>query len=270
MAKNCYGRRLSELLQEHQEPFLLHGGAGATEAVPCCSVAEACRRRLLGLCDHGSVRKRRGISSSNAGRSKLGRVFCGMAVRMALRWDLAGCFSCGGAREIFRRLPRAGDIGDCDVVMEFDDDSARHGRQLSPVSVLELHSDEEYPMLSNWEDDDEPSTSGSSPPSDQDFIGATSPCFTFYNDEKIGAMQVEDKEKVMRSGKSMKEQVIISSWERIAGDISKIPLLVELDFPGSLQEWRRLREEEVSLVGTSIEAMIFEEIRGEAVRDMIS
>lgn len=63
--------------------------------------------------------------------------------------------------------------------------------------------------------------------------------------------------------------MIISSWERISGDISRIPALVELDLTGSLQQWRRLREEESSQVGASIEAMIFEEMRVEAVRDMM-
>jgi hypothetical protein len=70
MADRCYGgRRLCELLQEQQEPFLLH--PGASEAAP-----PRCRRSALGR-----------------------------AARRAVR--LAGCFSCG-ARESFRRLQRAG------------------------------------------------------------------------------------------------------------------------------------------------------------------
>ncbi|KAL5206202.1 hypothetical protein ABZP36_034411 [Zizania latifolia] len=246
MGDSCYGRRLSELLQEQQEPFLLRA-----------SVAKACRRRLLGFCHHCAVTKRRA----------LGGIFCGSAVRRAL---LAGCFSCG-ARESFRRLRRAGDIGDCKVDMvEFDDD-AECARQLSPMSVLELHSDEESSaMPGDCEEDNPPSTSGkSSPPQDQNFIGAASPCFTLYEYGKICKTETGEDKAATKSGMSMEEQMI-SSWERIAGDISRIPMVVQLDLSGSVQQWRRLREEEISQVGASIEAMIFEEMRGEAVRDMLA
>ncbi|XP_062203845.1 uncharacterized protein LOC133906082 [Phragmites australis] len=244
MASNCDGRRLSELLQEQQEPFLLLHG----EALLCCSVAEACGRRLRGLCDRGSVRQRQGGSHGGA-TSTLGKA---VRRKLPLRWHLAGCFSCG-VRQRFRRLPR-------DVFTEFDDDGGREedqdgGRQLSPVSVLQLHSDEESPTLSNWEEDEKPSTSGSSPPSDHD-----SPCFTFHSNRgKICAAEVEEK-----------EQRIVSAWERIAADISRIPRLVELDLAGSVREWRRhAGEEEARRVGESVEAMIFEEVRWEAMRDML-
>ncbi|XP_014758052.1 uncharacterized protein LOC106866769 isoform X2 [Brachypodium distachyon] len=102
MAGGCYGRRrLSELLQEQQEPFLfllpLHGHGGGE--APCCSA--------------------------------LGR-----AARRALRPGY-GCFPCG-RREKFRRLPRGGDNGG---PSDDDDelgggDGAR--QQLSPVSVLDV------------------------------------------------------------------------------------------------------------------------------------
>ncbi|KAF0914514.1 hypothetical protein E2562_028990 [Oryza meyeriana var. granulata] len=248
MGDGCYGRRLSELLQEQQEPFLL-GGA---------SVVDACRRRLLGFCHRRAVsRGRRALGLGTAS-------FCGSAVRRAL---LAGCFSCG-ARESFRRLRRAGGIAaGCDV----DDDDQECARQLSPVSVLELHSDEESsPMLGDREEDETPSTSGKSspPPPENDLFGTASPCFIFYEAGKIGKAETGEEYKATRS--KLEEQTIISSWERIAGDISRIPMLVELDLAGSAQQWRRLREEEVSQVGASIEAMIFEEMRVEAVRDMLA
>jgi hypothetical protein len=105
MAGSCYGgRRLCELLQEQQEPFLHRG---ATEAAPpCCSVA--CRRSTLGR-----------------------------AARRVVR--LAGCFPCG-ARESFRRLQRAGG----DAVAGFDDDDgARHLSPVSVLDVLRYCSDEE-------------------------------------------------------------------------------------------------------------------------------
>jgi hypothetical protein len=77
--------------------------------------------------------------------------------------------------------------------------------------------------------------------------------------------------------RSEEEQRIISSWDRIAGDIERVPALAELDlfYSGSAPEWlpqqRLLRLGEASRrVGASIEAMIFEEVRDEAVRDMLS
>uniref|UniRef100_A0A0A9AEA3 DUF4378 domain-containing protein n=1 Tax=Arundo donax TaxID=35708 RepID=A0A0A9AEA3_ARUDO len=257
MANNCYGRRLSDLLQEQQEPFLLHGG-----------VAEAQRRRrrlrLHGQCNCGNVsdgaKNRRSIA--NGGVSALGRsVLCGgKAVRRALRWDIAGCFSCG-AGESFRRLRRAGDTGDRDVSAELDGGRGRGGEdgqdregQLSPVSVLELHCDEEPPT----------------PPSGQDFLGAASPCFAVFSSggSKICAMEVEEEKEQVK--KASGEQAIVSAWERIAAEISRIPRLVELDLAGSVREWRRrIDEEEARLVAENVEAMIFEETRWEAVRDML-
>ncbi|KAG8049369.1 hypothetical protein GUJ93_ZPchr0009g2184 [Zizania palustris] len=220
MGDSCYGRRLSELLQEQQEPFLLRA-----------SVAKAC----------AGVTKRRA----------LGGIFCGSAVRRAL---LAGCFSCG-ARESFRRLRRAADM------VELDDD-VECARQLSPMSVLELHSDEESSAMPAG-DYNPPSTSGKgSPPQDQTFIGAASPCFAFYKYGKICKTETGEHKKASKRG--------ISSGERIAGDISRIPMLVQPDLSASVQQWRRLREEEISQVGASIEAMIFEDMRGEAVRDMLA
>jgi hypothetical protein len=185
-------RRLSELLQEQQEPFLVEtaktrrprrgrggtgtgSGGGGGGAQGCCPAA-ACRR-LLRLCSHGfKKRKSGGGSSAGVGsglRSALSKVLCGRAVRRVLRWEdlgAAGCFSGAGAgcRREFRRLRRSlGDSGECDpramVFAEDDaDDEDRMGwkadmmdvdssRQLSPISVLELHSDDEAesPVHSN-------------------------------------------------------------------------------------------------------------------------
>ena len=170
-------RRLSELLQEQQEPFLVEaakarrprrgrgGGGGGGGGGPGCCPAAACRR-LLRLCNHGFKKRKSGAAGVGSGglRSALSKVLCGRAMRRVLRWeDLgAGCFSGAGAgcgRE-FRRLRRSlGDSGECDpraMVFAADDaeeEEERMGwkadvdvdssRQLSPVSVLDLHSDDE-------------------------------------------------------------------------------------------------------------------------------
>lgn len=175
MAGGCYGRRrLSELLQEQQEPFLVEA-AKKTRRLrrgrlggACCPVA-ACRR-LLRLCNHG-FKKRRGASATAAAsssgigggglRSALSKVLCSKAMRRVLRWENLGGGGGGADRGEFRRLRRsAGDSGECDVrAMEFDtrwkaadmeEMDVDSSRQLSPVSVLdlELHSDDDSPAHS--------------------------------------------------------------------------------------------------------------------------
>lgn len=301
-------RRLSELLQEQQEPFLVEAakarrprrgrcasGGGAGGWLGCCPAA-ACRR-LLRLCSHGfKKRKSGGGAGGGAGvgsglRSALSKVLCGRAVRRVLRWEdlgAAGCFSGAGAgcgRE-FRRLRRSlGDSGECNPrAMVFAEDDAdeeeRMGwkadvdvdssRQLSPVSVLELHSDDDdqSPVHSQWEDE-KPSTSGSSPPSEY-FLGPASPCFSFsYNlHDKFCEMEVDETEdEAVRNGRSIEEQ--ISLWEKIAGDISRIPAMMELDLSRSMRQWREM-EPEVREIGARIETLIFEDIRRETVCDMLT
>ncbi|CAM0875492.1 unnamed protein product [Alopecurus aequalis] len=293
------GRRLSELLQEQQEPFLVEaaktrrlrrgrpgggGAAGGGGGGACCPVA-ACRR-LLRLCNHGFKKRSVGIAGL---RSALSKVLSSKAMRSVLRWENlggGGCFTgvtVGGDLE-FRRLSRsAGHSGECDArAMELGDDEYERARwktdmevdssrQLSPVSVLDLHSDDESLVHSPWEDE-KPSTSCSSPPS-EDFHGPTSPCFTYnvHHDDsyKARAMETEeeDEESVRNQRKCIEEQ--ISSWERIAGDIAKIPSMVELDLAQYMQQWRGLRPE-VREIGARIETLIFEDMRRETVCDMLA
>ncbi|KAM0921969.1 hypothetical protein ACQ4PT_006520 [Festuca glaucescens] len=285
------GRRLSELLLEHQEPFLVEaaktrrlrrgrtsGGGGATCGGGACCPVAACRR-LLRLCNPGFKKRGVGIAGLRS------------ALRTVLHWEspgAGGCFPVVSGDGEFRRLRRrtAGDSGECDArAMEFgDDDDDEHerarwkadmevdcSRQLSPVSVLELHSDDdESPAHSLWEDE-KPSTSGSSPPS-EDFHGPTSPCFTFdiVDDDKAHAMETteeEDEETVINHRRSIEAQ--ISAWERIAGDIAKIPSMVELDLAQYMQQWRGLKPE-VREIGARIETLIFEDMRRETVCDMLA
>uniref|UniRef100_M8CKV1 Uncharacterized protein n=1 Tax=Aegilops tauschii TaxID=37682 RepID=M8CKV1_AEGTA len=141
-------------------------------------------------------------------------------------------------------------------------DSSRQGRPRS--GPVELHSDDESPVHSRWEEDEKPSTSGSSPSApSSDFHGPTSPCFTYdVHGDKARAISMEatEEEDEETAGKSILEQ--ISSWERIAGDIYKIPGMVELDLSESGQQWRGLQPE-VREIGARIETLIFEEIRRE-------
>ena len=121
-------------------------------------------------------------------------------------------------------------------------------------------------------EDEKPSTSGtgSSPPS-EDSHGPTSPCFTYnVHDKARRATETEDDEDAVirnQQRRSIEEQ--ISSWERIAGDIARIPGMVELDLAQYMAQWRGLKPE-VREIGARIEHLIFEDMRRETVCDMLA
>jgi hypothetical protein len=125
MATSCCtaARRLSDLLREQQEPFLLqdHDGSGTASRTPAAA----------------SARTRNVLRGSTATVTKL-----------TLRWAddlLAGCFPCAATRQRFRRLPRPDrDIASAGADCYDGGGAVDCGRQqLSPVSVLDLHSDDE-------------------------------------------------------------------------------------------------------------------------------
>lgn len=119
--------------------------------------------------------------------------------------------------------------------------------------------------------DEKPSTSGSSPPSES-FLGPScSPCFSYNLHDKFCEMEEDDEaeeEETVRNGRSIEEQ--ISSWEKIAGDISRIPAMMELDLSRSARQWREPKPEEVREIGARIETLIFDDIRRETVCDMLA
>jgi hypothetical protein len=113
------------------------------------------------------------------------------------------------------------------------------------------------------EDDDRPPlTQGSSPSPDPLTGAATSLSFTSHADDDMTCAHAPEA----KTTRSEDVQRIISSWERIAS----VPMLEELHLSStwSAPEWRRLVLGETAPVGASIEAMIFEEVRAEAVRDI--
>jgi hypothetical protein len=68
------------------------------------------------------------------------------------------------------------------------------------------------------------------------------------------------------SSKQTDEQVL--SWENITRDITKIPTLIEFDFTKSKKQWRQPKQDMID-IGSKIETLIFEEIRKEAVLDLL-
>ncbi|WVZ91486.1 hypothetical protein U9M48_037652 [Paspalum notatum var. saurae] len=245
-------RRVSDLLQEQQEPFLRVQGHSETPSA-------LGRTLLLCLLCGGS----NAVAAKPLQRRRWGR--------------LAACFPCAvpASRKRFRRLPRAGaGVGDgadcCDAATAMVDCG---GTQLSPVSVLDLElrsDDDDSPDHCNWvqeqDDDGKPTTSGPSPPPSS--LGLTAGA---HADAIVGTGGDQRKQRRAFSLSTLpeKEKAVVSSWERIAADISRIPTMVALDLSGSGSVAGEEEEEARRLVGQSIEAMIFEEVRWEAVRDMI-
>jgi hypothetical protein len=135
-----YGKTLSELLMEQQEPFLLDEYLeqnGYSRRAPKCN-------QRFGLCCSLSVcekllkrRSRGGTGGATALRSILNKIMYQKVIRKLMNW---GC----GKKTKFRRLDNSfeGDSnGEEDDWRKMEVTS----RQLSPVSVLELRSDEGSP-----------------------------------------------------------------------------------------------------------------------------
>lgn len=136
-----YGKRLSELLMEQQEPFLLDEYLkqnGYSRRAPkchqisglCCPLS-VCKKLLKKRSSRGST----GGSCSTALRSMLNKIMYQKVIRKLMNW---GC----GKKMEFRRLDNSFErdsIGEDDDWRKMEVSS----RQLSPVSVFELHSDED-------------------------------------------------------------------------------------------------------------------------------
>ncbi|XP_072957820.1 uncharacterized protein [Typha angustifolia] len=279
-----YGRRLSELLQEQQEPFLLdvylleNGYSSRALKSPsvgrCCSLS-ACSR-LLRLCRYGF--KRRG--------GVLRYALVNFVYQKVIKKRTMQVFSCfcemGGKPNLpeFRRLSSSCDIDEGESDGDFPWKAMEDSRQLSPVSVLDMHSDQVK--------DEKPSTSGSSPKQTaqaswldfEEIIGSTSPvphnCKINQSGQLLSECVKEVEEMIwdsheclspQRTGKLIEEQII--SWEKLRGDIAKLTHLIHLDFSRPSREWRQFQSERKE-IGMEIETQIFEDIRREAVMDILS
>jgi hypothetical protein len=95
--------------------------------------------------------------------------------------------------------------------------------------------------------------------------------FSYNLHDKLSEMEVDEEaeEETVRNGGSRSIEEQISSWEKIAGDISRIPAMMELDLSRSVRQWREMAPE-VMEIGARIETLIFEDIRRETVCDMLA
>ncbi|XP_078178313.1 uncharacterized protein LOC144572563 [Carex rostrata] len=265
-----YGKRLSELLMEQQEPFLLDEYLkqnGYSRRAPkchqisglCCPLS-VCKKLLKKRSSRGSA----GGSCSTALRSMLNKIMYQKVIRKLMNW---GC----GKKMEFRRLDNSfeGDsIGEDDDWRKMEVSS----RQLSPVSVFELHSDEDSSPSNeyrNFQDEERLSTSSRVSEGEEELQISTNSSLKNNVVGKDVQEMIWEPQETLRSQMSLKqtdEQVL--SWEKITRDINKIPTLIEYDFTKSGKQWCQLKQDMVG-IGSEIETLIFEEIRKEAVLDLL-
>ncbi|KAG6480537.1 uncharacterized protein LOC122016567 [Zingiber officinale] len=230
-------RRLFELLEEQQEPFLLdvylleHGYSDsramkATAASICCPGSSSCNfRKLTRFGIYGLRKSRRGLL-----RFLLDKFAYSKLIRKAWRWQIKD----GNRAVEFRRLSYSGGTEEGELAREV----------LSPVSVLELQAEEEASSSSNF---DSPIEKSESP-------------WARSDPPKASRRFIFEPHHFVRSRGSLSEEEILSCeslTHLIASDLSK-----------SSKEWIQFRVEE-SEVGVEIERIIFEEMRAETLHDVL-
>ncbi|XP_064963043.1 uncharacterized protein LOC135636128 [Musa acuminata AAA Group] len=281
-----HGRRLFELLEEQQEPFLLdvylleHGYSDrATRANDAaafmCWPGSACRRlRRFGT--NGFKRKRGGIL-----RLLLDKVVYNKVVRKAWSWD--GAVVGSGRWSIFGTLfemkgksnvvefHRLSCSGGTEVDREDQCRAPSSSTQLSPVSVLELHSDEVEEEVSsisahNWAAVEELLYGRCHDPKRANTKKHLYEPHHFVLDclrEVEGRLSTPHEcSGPEKRGKNRDEEVL--SYDNHGAALANLSRLIDSDFSKSGREWNH-HQHEMTEVGTQIEHLIFEEIREETL-----
>ncbi|XP_074560028.1 uncharacterized protein LOC141816091 [Curcuma longa] len=236
-----HGRRLCELLEEQQEPFLLdayllqHGYSDrAADAAACvCCLGSACSR-LKGFSDYWLKRrkkkkKKKKKKKTEVIRHVLAKIACDRMISRACRRNAAAIDRLMKAENHgveFHRLSSAAATDEAEIDKE----------ERSPVSVLALHSheaEEESTSPSSFESTEEAKNSCSSNPEDD--------C----------SRELEESLRVDCDG------IVVDLSQLIARDLSS-----------SHKEWSQF-EHERRAVGAAIEHIIFEEIRQETALDLL-
>ncbi|XP_042374571.1 uncharacterized protein LOC121968153 [Zingiber officinale] len=233
-----HGRRLCELLEEQQEPFLLdaylsqHGYSDrrAADAAACvCCLGSACSR-LKGLSDYWLVRrKRKKKKKSEAVRHVLAKIACDRMIRRAWRRNAAAIDRLMKAENHggeFHRLSSAAATDEAEMDKE----------ERSPVSVLALHS----PVAAEGEESTSPSSFGST------------------EEAENSGSNLEDRLR------ELEESLRVDYCDGIVN----LSQLISGDLSSSNKEWSQF-EHERREVGAEIEHIIFEEIRQETALDLL-
>ncbi|XP_008798916.2 uncharacterized protein LOC103713681 [Phoenix dactylifera] len=289
-------RRLFELLEEQQEPFLLDvyllengysDRALRSQATVLCWPGSACRS-LLRLSSHGCKRKRGGVL-----RCILNNFLHRKVIWKALSWEgtarengRRGVFEMGTESHVadFHRLSSSSAVNEGELDGEVQWKVLEDSNQPSPVSVLELHSDEASPVRNHspssnlTKETEEASWVGL-----EELLGSASllsqhaktktesneshqlllDCVRELEEGIWGSHECLSPERPKRT---IKEHIF--SWEKLRGDLADITQLVDLEVSKCREEWRHFQPE-IREIGIEIEAVIFEEIGEEIALDML-
>lgn len=249
-------RRLSEVLEEQQEPFFLDNVQ--SERTTQSRAAFLCWR----LSDRCFWRKRGG-----AWRSCLPSKFgCWDVVKRALNWTdtapphyrrlgLSDCFP-----EVRSKRHVGGPRGELNRGIGWKE------CELSPVSVLDLYPDEDSSARNRSSpvevEEEEQSTSGLN-----SCVEDGSGGFTLPPPFEEAKREVPPPSRETTSGDKTEEGTW--SWESQWGDLALITNLISLDFYGSRQQdWSRFQDQRSEL-RVQIEGLIMEELSEECVLDML-
>ncbi|XP_072973963.1 uncharacterized protein [Typha angustifolia] len=260
------GRRLSELLEEQQEPFfldiyLIENGYSTrileSQATSMCWPGNA-SRRMQKLTSNGFKRNECGLL-----RCMVSKILYSKAVRKALNWEAKAPEI--GASTTFDGLSSNGskpnDWSGCSR-SSGDDLVGNHGqwrcmevdsKQHSPVSVLDLHSYESSPVYSHNEEETPPTVSS---------IDSPNEALDVFKD----VLDAADSPASNQFGLDFDKEGL--PWEIPKVDQAKITQLIVSELSNSRLEWSHFQPQ-MREIGVEIEAAIFEEICDEAVVDIV-
>ncbi|WOK99593.1 hypothetical protein Cni_G08305 [Canna indica] len=248
-----HGRRLFELLEEQQEPFLLdvylleHGYSDRAIKADATFMCWPSRLRR--------IKRKRGTRFL---RCLLSKVVYNKVMRKAWRWETAAAFGAGkwsffgsikGKNDAvdFHRLSYSGGI---------DEDAAiGSSNQLSPVSVLELHSDEVEEELSSTSTLDSPNE-------------VSWGCFCDDAQKPNRKRHFFEPHHFVLDCHECSVPEILLPCESQTAALSDISKLIDSDLSKSRKEWIQFQHD-ITEVGVEIEHIIFEEIRDETLLEIL-
>ncbi|ONK74568.1 uncharacterized protein A4U43_C03F7800 [Asparagus officinalis] len=246
-------RRLFELLEEQQEPFLLENGFSRRRCFKCEGTF-----RCWSLSNHGFRRRR---ARNGILHCFLARSVCWKAIKRALKWErakLAGCLS---------EIRSEANAGGFHRLSGFSGEIKGNKIEHSPVSVLELHSYEASSDQNHSMDEENSSTSRLNSPTYSLPIRPRQLLLDFL--EEMEERDCHPCEFLgQKMGTNIMKQEEIFPWEKQREDVPMFSDLLSLDLSATKREWTQFQAEKRE-IGTKIGGMIFEEMRVECVYDML-
>ncbi|CAL9044171.1 uncharacterized protein LOC135673376 isoform X1 [Musa acuminata AAA Group] len=284
------GRRLSELLEEQQEPFLMdvylvEKGYSerlfTSQATSLCWPITACKR-LKSLQGHGFRRRR----SCRPSKCMLTKLLNGKAIRKALSWNKkkkikkAFRLSDTGSKEKAMSGGRA--VGDLDGALRRRCMQVDDSKQLSSVSVLELHSQGGSQVHTSDKEEDASTSNLDSPRKDLDIfrelleLAYTSAWDQLTKSKKQLDQHCEqDDERVVDSHECFARETAESevhetdnSWQTQKEVVSSLTQLTCSDISNARREWYEFQPQ-VREIGTQVEQAIFEDNIEDVILEMM-